>query len=81
MLVSLPIPGFILHSAMRGVRAAGHSAGIADPYAEGFDPCCSTRDHAQLEHEPIPEDVRREQARSRYITYERYCTTRPGAPR
>ena len=55
--------GFILHSAVRGVRAAGHSVEIADLYAEGFDPLLRHADYAQFEHKPMPEDVRREQAR------------------
>jgi hypothetical protein len=54
--------GFILHSAVRGVRAAGRSVEIADLYAEGFDPVLRHADYAQFEHKPMPEDVRREQA-------------------
>jgi hypothetical protein len=38
--------GFILHSAVRGVRAAGHSVEIADLYAEGFDPVLRHADYA-----------------------------------
>jgi NAD(P)H dehydrogenase (quinone) len=45
------------------VRAAGHSVEIADLYAEGFDPLLRHADYAQFEHKPMPEDVRREQAR------------------
>jgi putative NADPH-quinone reductase len=55
--------GFILHSAVRGARAAGHSVEIADLYAEGFDPVLRHADYAQFDHKPMPEDVRREQAR------------------
>ena len=57
------LTGFILHSAVRGVRGAGHSVEIADLYAEGFDPVLRHADYAQFEHKPMPEDVRREQAR------------------
>lgn len=55
--------GSILHSAVRGVQAAGHSVEIADLYAEGFDPVLRHADYAQFDHKPMPEDVRREQAR------------------
>ena len=55
--------GSILHSAVRGLQAAGHSVEIADLYAEGFDPVLRHADYAQFEHKPMPEDVRREQAR------------------
>ena len=40
--------GFILHSAVRGVRAAGHSVEIADLYAEGFDPLLRHEDYAPV---------------------------------
>ncbi len=55
--------GSILQSAVRGLRAAGHSVEIADLYAEGFDPVLRHADYAQFEHKPMPDDVRREQAR------------------
>ncbi len=55
--------GSILQSAVRGLRAAGHSVEIADLYAEGFDPVLRRADYAQVEHKPMPDDVRREQAR------------------
>lgn len=63
-----PDPDSLTHAVAarvgEGVRAAGHSAELADLAAEGFDPRYGRADHdAYRELAPHPADVRAEQAR------------------
>ncbi len=55
--------GAVLDRFVAGLEAAGHQARVADLYGEGFDGHLRPEDFAQFEGRPMPERVRREQAR------------------
>ena len=55
--------GRILDSFLTGLADARHDVELADLYAERFQPLLVPEDYAQWHDEPMPEDVRREQAR------------------
>lgn len=62
-----PNPASLSHAVaarfMEGCRDAGHTVELADLNAEGFDPRWRIEDFAQMDGEPMPEDVLAEQAR------------------
>ena len=55
--------GQIFDAFIAGARDAGHEVRIADLHLEGFQPVFVPEDYAQFDGTPMPEDVRREQAR------------------
>jgi NAD(P)H dehydrogenase (quinone) len=67
VVVAHPTPGSFTHQLAdrftAGARDAGARVEVADLYAEGFDPLLREPDLAQFSGRPMPEDVRREQAR------------------
>ncbi|HTO83092.1 MAG TPA: NAD(P)H-dependent oxidoreductase [Methylomirabilota bacterium] len=55
--------GALLDRFLGGLREAGHAATVADLYREGFAADLQAADLGQFRGEPMPADVRREQAR------------------
>jgi NAD(P)H dehydrogenase (quinone) len=55
--------GALLDRFVAGASEAGHELEIADLYREGFTTFFTPDDYAQFEGGPMPDDVRREQAR------------------
>ena len=53
----------VLNVAVDELKAAGHEVKVADLYAEGFQSAMIEEDFAQFNEQPMPEAVKREQAR------------------
>lgn len=56
-------PAAVLNAFVEGITGAGHTAEVADLYAEGFDPRFGAADHSHFWGGPRPDDAAREAER------------------